>query len=442
MAHGPLGNVVDRIRQWAGGAAPAGQATDSELLERFVRQQEQAAFAAIVQRHGRVVFNVCLRILQDRHAAEDAFQATFLVLARRAHAIRERGSLASWLYGVAYRVAVRARVQARRRTAQERQAEVTVHDDPSNTAVWSEMRPVLDAEVQRLPDKYRAPLVLCYFEGLSNDEAAAQLRWPSGTVKGRLARARDLLRGRLERRGIALSAVALTTALGSEAVAAAVPEVVARSTLAATSQIIAGQALGAGLVSTQAITLCEGVVHSMIATKVKIVAALVVLLGLTGGAGWFSYQALAQNAPAPQQNADKPTELKFTTISKAYMGGPQKAAQRVATSQKELDAIIKDYGPNQRAMFMQQNGGQQRPGATPYDFAKQMVIEVAMGQKGSGGHAIEITKIEQTKDGVVVHYKETSPGPNDAATAVITSPYHVVRADKGTGNVKFVKAEK
>lgn len=436
MANGPLGDMVRQIRHWAGRPADS-QATDGELLERFVKQHDEAAFEVIVQRHGRVVFNTCQRILHDRHAAEDAFQATFLVLARRAHAIRKRDSLASWLFGVAYRVAVRAKARASRRGEEERQAAGMTPDDPGTVAAWRELRPVLDAELEHLPEKYRAPVLLCYFEGLSNEEAAQQLRWPPGTVKGRLARARELLRRRLERRGIALSAVTLTALLGGEAVAATVPEVLVRTTIQASGQVIAGQALTASLASAQAITLSEGVVHSMIMTKVKIAAAIVIALGLTSGIGWFTYQATAQNAPngAVQNNAnpaDKPMDLKFQTIIKLPYGGPQKAQQRVASAQKDWDDLSKDY-----ARFFQ--GQNQNPRPAAVDFTKQMAVEVALGQRQMGGFGVEITRIEQTKDGIVVHYKETTPNQNGGAGGALSSPFHLVRVDKGSGAVKFVK---
>src|SRR5262249_48128930 len=155
---------------------------------------------ALVRRHGPLVLGVCRRVLRDRHAAEDAFQATFLILLRRARSLDRRGSVASWLYTVAYHVALRARADAARRPPPAR----PVPQPPE--AGWADLQPVLDEELGRLPDSYRAVVVLCYLEGKTNVEAARLLGWPVGTVKGRLARARDLLRARLTRRGITLSA--------------------------------------------------------------------------------------------------------------------------------------------------------------------------------------------------------------------------------------------
>ena len=167
--------------------------SDGQLIERFVGGYDDAAevaFAALVERHGPMVLRVCLGVLHDSHAAEDAFQATFLILARKAGSIRKHGSVASWLFGVARRVAGRAKFERARRAAHERRgaamAENHAQDTDSPVLV-----PEVQEEVDRLPEKYRAPIVLCYFEGLTHEEAAAHLRVPVGTVKVRLAQARS-----------------------------------------------------------------------------------------------------------------------------------------------------------------------------------------------------------------------------------------------------------
>src|SRR5262245_17921958 len=193
---------IERIFQ--GGIA--GDSRDSELLERFIKCGDavgESAFAAIVERHGPMVLRVCLKALNDRHAAEDAVQVTFLVLARQAGTIRERLSLSSWLFGVALRAAARMRMEeARRRRFEARSAGQTAafiraQEAPADFDCYSE----LHAEIARLPEKYRVPILLCYFQGLTHEQAASRLRWPVGTVKIRLSRARERLRTRLERRG-------------------------------------------------------------------------------------------------------------------------------------------------------------------------------------------------------------------------------------------------
>jgi RNA polymerase sigma factor (sigma-70 family) len=172
--------------------------TDSQLLKRFASQQDQAAFAALVRRHGPMVLAVCRRVLGNAHDADDAFQATLLVLVRKACVIARPESLGNWLYGVAYRVAVKARANAARRSGHERRAPAKAWVDLLEEAIRRELRSVLDAELSHLPDEYRTPLVLCYLEGKTNAEAARMLGWPTGSISGRrLARARELLRKRL-----------------------------------------------------------------------------------------------------------------------------------------------------------------------------------------------------------------------------------------------------
>jgi RNA polymerase sigma factor (sigma-70 family) len=175
--------------------------TDRQLLERFAQQRDEAAFAVLVKRHGPTVANVCQRVLGNSHDADDAFQTTFVVLVRKAGVIRRPEKLGNWLYGVAYRVARKALVQAYRRRQIERAPRPTReaehhHDDPLH-----ESKTLLLRELQDLPAQYRAPLALCYLEGLTNEAAAHRLGWPTGSMSYRLARGRNLLRARLDRWG-------------------------------------------------------------------------------------------------------------------------------------------------------------------------------------------------------------------------------------------------
>ena len=195
--------------------------SDENLLEQFLNGDDldsQKAFGALVERHGPMVLGICRHVLNQHQDAEDAFQATFLVLAQKAATIRNRRVLAGWLHEVAHRIAVKARTSVVRRRTLERQGvamspPVVELNYQDQTAAWNELRPVLHAEVERLPERYRIPVILSYLEGKTNEEVAALLRWPVGTVKGRLSRARDLLRSRLVRRGLTLSAAFLMTAL-------------------------------------------------------------------------------------------------------------------------------------------------------------------------------------------------------------------------------------
>jgi RNA polymerase sigma factor (sigma-70 family) len=202
--------------------------TDADLLERFVNGHDETAFEGLVRRHGAMVLSLCRRALGDDHEAEDAFQATFMILVRNARTIRKRESLASWLYGVAQRVSRRAQARAKQRSL-VLHGEATVATGPDSDQDRFELKPIINDEIERLPEKYRAPIVLCYFEGQSHEEAARQLDWPVGTVKGRLSRARGILQSRLVRRGVALS-LGLVVMLEDEA-SAAVPESLIEATV-------------------------------------------------------------------------------------------------------------------------------------------------------------------------------------------------------------------
>src|SRR5262249_6531580 len=197
------------------GEAPAARIGDGDLLARFAMDRDEAAFELLLWRHHRLVLSVCRKVLRDPHAADDAFQATFLILAQKAGTIRPRAAVAGWLYRVAYRCALRAQ-----RGAARRMARAIPGQDLSALPVPHEAEPAIDREetvrllteeLARLPERYRLPVVLCYLEGTTYDEAAARLGCPKGTLSTRLTKARELLRARLEARGLAVPAAAVTT---------------------------------------------------------------------------------------------------------------------------------------------------------------------------------------------------------------------------------------
>jgi RNA polymerase sigma factor (sigma-70 family) len=277
--------------------------TDDLFLDRFVQQCDQDAFAALVQRHSRMVLNVCRRVLGNVHEVDDAFQATFLILARRSRALVRRGSLAGWLYTVAYHTALRARAERLRQPGQQPQDLDMLCTESTGAGSTGELRSLLDAELSRLPDKYRLPLVLCYLEGKTNDEAARELNWPSGTVKGRLARARDLLRHRLALRGAAVTAVGLAAVLADAGTAVAVAPALIQTTTQAAVAFAAGQAATvAG--SAKAVALAIGGLRVMTWMKLKLIGivALVATVAVSG-AGVFTHQMLA----AQRQNSNNPS---------------------------------------------------------------------------------------------------------------------------------------
>jgi RNA polymerase sigma factor (sigma-70 family) len=232
-----------------------------------------------------MVLGVCRRVLDNEHDAEDAFQATFLVLARQAQSIRKLESVGSWLYGVAYRISLRARSDAARRRALEDRARTMPEQDPLVEAAWRELRPVLDEEVDRLPPKYRAPIILCYLEGKTNTEAARELGWTKGTVSGRLARARELLRNRLARRGVSLTPALLLLLLSRESCSVTVSTSLVAAAVAAAQLGKAGAAVTVGVVSGRAlewaaVMLKTAPVWRLSAAVKAVLATTTVLLGV------------------------------------------------------------------------------------------------------------------------------------------------------------------
>jgi RNA polymerase sigma factor (sigma-70 family) len=270
--------------------------TDGQLLECFVTRRDETAFEVLVRRHGPMVLRVCRRVLRHAQDAEDAFQATFLVLVRKAASIGQRELLGNWLYGVAYRTALDARAAAMRRRTRERQVSPMPEPEASDSAdVWRDLLPVLDQELNRLPDNYRVPVVLCDLEGRTRREVARQLGIPAGTLSGRLTTARRLLSRRLARHGLALSGGALTAALSSGA-SACVPSPLVASTVEAARAVAAGQA-AAGVVSVKVAALAEGVMKAMWGKSLKIAMALLLAAGIVGAA-LLAHQPLATQTPS------------------------------------------------------------------------------------------------------------------------------------------------
>ena len=276
-----------------------GALEDARLLECFAARQDEAAFAALVRRYGPLVLGVCRRVLGHEQDAEDAFQATFLVLARKASSIRRRGAVGSWLYGVAYRIARKAKAGKERRPVS--QSELPDVPAPEGSPEWAgrDLAPVVDEEVSRLPAVYRQPFILCYLEGKTNEQAARQLGCPLGTVLSRLARARDRLRTRLARRGLALSAAALAGALTGHATAA-VPAGLAAATLRAAVEF-AGGTPGSGAVPASAAALAQGYLRGLF--RARLVAAAACLLALVLGALAVVLLLPAEQPPAPPPTA-------------------------------------------------------------------------------------------------------------------------------------------
>jgi RNA polymerase sigma factor (sigma-70 family) len=269
MRTSPLQPVIQQLRKAVLVRDGAGL-TDGQLLTLFIDQRDQVAFEALVKRHGPMVMGVCRRVLRNPQDREDAFQATFLVLVRKAASVVPREMVANWLYGVARTTAIRANALAAQRCKRERQVREMPEPETKEPDLWHDLRPLLDQELSRLPDKYRVAIVLCDLEGKSHKEAARQLGWPIGTLSGRLARARKLLAGRLRRHGLVLSGGVLAGVLSQNGMSASVPTSLVSSTVKAASLLAAGQAAVAGLVSMKAAALTEGVVITMLLNKLKV----------------------------------------------------------------------------------------------------------------------------------------------------------------------------
>jgi HlyD family secretion protein len=309
--------ALDHVRTLFG-VGTAAALSDDQLVERFLRRGEVAevAFVALVEKHGPMVLRVCRDVLRDPHDAEDAFQATFLILVLKAGTIREHSSVASWLFGTARRVAIRARSRIARRAVNESRWMATAEHRPQAAAPPA-LLPEVHEEVDRLPEKYRTPIILCYLEGQTHEEAADQLRVPVGTVKVRLARARERLRGRLTRRGLAPAFLALTPP-GTATRMTPAPFI--ESTIEAAMRIAEGRWSGA---SATVLALVQGVLRAMFLTKLK-TAALVLATSLTITlAAMLGLPSLARSSQDPKSKAAGPAtggdvrEVAIETIARS-----------------------------------------------------------------------------------------------------------------------------
>jgi RNA polymerase sigma factor (sigma-70 family) len=339
---GQLTSVLRFLRH----AADAAEADDAALLQRFVARRDEDAFAALLQRHGPLVLAVCRRALRQRADAEDAFQATFLVLARKAGSIRQQDALAAWLHRVALNISRTIKAAAARRQAHERQVADMAQAAPSDDVELRDWQSVLHEEVDQLPEKHRVPVVLCYLQGLTHEEAARHLGWPVGSVKGRLARARERLRARLGHRGLTLTGAALTAALAEGAAAAAPPAL-----LCLTFRSALAFAAGREVVSARALALAKGALQTMTAKKLLHATLVLLAVGLFGagaGVGVGFWPGTGPGAPAresrePRGNAGtagaRPAPV-VTSNEPEIKVLDRDAAERKAA--ERLEALIKE----------------------------------------------------------------------------------------------------
>jgi RNA polymerase sigma factor (sigma-70 family) len=329
MATRDLKQALDNLRRKLDPANRDGALTDGQLLARFCAVRDETSFAALVRRHGPMVFGVCQRVLRHRQDAEDAFQAVFIVLARRAGSLNNGEALGSWLFGVAHRTALEARSAIARRRARERQVEDMPHPEvaPAEAQDW---RPLLDHELSRLPNKYRAAVVLCDLECLSRQEAARQLRLPEGTLSSRIATARRMLAQRLAKYGLSLSGGALATALAKEAAAAVPGSLAASAVKAAVGQAVGGMA---------AVALSKEVLKTMFLAKLKLAMGAVMVVAALG-VGGVAYQVVAPRAAQAAPEGKPASELEALKKENELLKlNLQVVLEKVRAQEAELKAL-------------------------------------------------------------------------------------------------------
>jgi cytochrome c peroxidase len=309
MARAVSSSILQLIRR-LGEDERVRQLSDRHLLQQYSDHRDEAAFGTLLRRHGSMVLDVCRGVLSNEADAEDAFQATFLILARKAASIRKRESVGSWLHGVAYRTALKARAQSATRQKNEARAPARTPCNPDELT-WREMQEILHAELTGLAERYRVPLVACYLEGKTQDEAAAQLGLAKSTLKERLERGRSLLRARLLRRGLGPAALLLATAWPSGTASASLPAKLASAALEAASLCAAGPGAAPSAVSAKVAALTEGVLKPMVFAKGKTIVILTAALAVVSlGLGGLTLAGMGRAGPsapdAGERKSDEP----------------------------------------------------------------------------------------------------------------------------------------
>jgi RNA polymerase sigma factor (sigma-70 family) len=469
MAQGRLSTVLRHVIRSAK-AFNAG-VTDTQLLDLFVNQHDKAAFELLVWRHERMVLNLCRRILGCEQDAEDAFQATFLALACKAGAISKREAVASWLYKVAYRVAVR------QRSSEEKRVRLAQHVAMSQTGglsrsvgveeMDSDLRTLIHEEINRLPATYRASVVLCYLEGKTNEEAALQMRCPTGTVVTWLARARRKLRSQLERRGVVLPTGCLLTVLAAHDTVAGLPPTFVDQTVRAALFFAADQT-APGLVSAKVATLTRGVLEAMMMTKLKLVIAVLLLIGfVTSGSGVFAFCSLPRDDQTGQP-ADA-SQVYLAVVNGPQTGlpvGPEKAKsgagpakdfdqkKDVEKNHTAKDVVSQSFkvGKSPKVIVELHNG------AIEIEASSESSVEARVTKQGQGKteelakEALKTVEVTMTQDGDTVRIQEirkedrpsyqTSAGAAAAvkvpagATLQLNTKNGAVTINGGTGKIQ------
>jgi RNA polymerase sigma factor (sigma-70 family) len=384
MANGHVNGVLTQVRKLVA-AENACQLSDRQLLVRFVRDRDEVAFTALVSRHAAMVLNVCRRVLQNHADAEDACQATFLVLARRASSIRKKDSVGSWLHGVAFRAANNLRREIAHRLKREKRANAA-KTDPANRITWREVQTVLDEELQRLPEELRAPVLLCCLEGKAHNEGAQQLGWSLTTFRGRLERARELLRKRLTRRGVVLSGALLAAFLsGTTASAALSPTFVIRTVKAA----LAEDGVASAAVSAKALSLARGVMDIMFRKKTTVAGLAFLAAATVIGIAGLSVQAVGNH---PRQTGAAQEALAVRADAPDAPAAPPAAQPgRGVEVAQDCEVSGRVFGPDDKPL----------PGAELFVVtrgAKKEDLKVKATSGDDGGFRLRVSRAEMERD--------------------------------------------
>jgi RNA polymerase sigma factor (sigma-70 family) len=380
MATGQLTTVFDHLRRTALRPDLAGS-TDGELLGAFLTRQDAAALEMLVRRHAGMVHGVCRRVLGNAADADDAFQASFLVLVRRAASVVPREKVGNWLYGVAYKTALAAKRSLARRRTRERQVSDMPHPLANPELAQTELQQLLDHELSQLPEKYRLPVVLCYLEGRTRREVARQLRLPEGTLSNRLSAGRQRLAGRLKRRGLALTTGAVAALLEREA-SAHVPAALVATTVNTVLQVAASPAALAALLPTPVGSLTQGVLQTMWLAKLKLTVALALTLGMVGAGTAWTWQPAQDPTPPPAGKAAAPQ--KEDAVKKARA----RSQELLRDALKEFNAVGDDASGLRHCVLADMAVLQARLGDRPaalklFEQARDLVATQAeQGQSG------------------------------------------------------------
>jgi RNA polymerase sigma factor (sigma-70 family) len=396
----PTPGLSSAVQELARALAPA----DAELLARFAEHRDDDAFAVIVGRHGRLVFDVCRCVLRHHADAEDAFQATFLILARKAGSVRKAASLASWLHAVAYRTARKALAAAARRRGHEAKAIVREPVEQYDRD-WGEVQQVLHEELLALPERLRAVLVLCYLEGMAQDRVAAVLGLTKAAVKKRLERGREQLRQRLARRGVAPAAV--LAAFASPAAVAGLPPALATSTAAAALAFVSVP-VAPGAIPAPVLSLVHAEVNRMFLTKLSVVLSALLLAG-------FGAVALAWQSPAPPDPLPRPV-AHGQTPGKAAPAEPRQpllflTGARSAVTDKELLRVTdpdewKKVSQRHQGLIIGGWGGIEQP-TVEIDFKRCELIAIFRGVR-TNCRGLWLDSITETEDQLTIRFTDAT----------------------------------